>query len=151
MKRVKGLLVVLLCLFLTGCNNEFAQQEYNSAEKIAQTGDRYAKEMSIFGPIEGGYSLTVSKFDGRQTLWSKSLKEAQELEIEFSFSLAAGQAKVVYVDDDGNVTTVLEYLPESGMEDGVIKTVSLQSGKNRLKIVGYDCEDLELKMLFEEP
>lgn len=151
MKRVKGLLVVLLCLFLAGCNNEFAEQEYNSIEKIAQTEDRYAKEMSVFNTIEGGYLLTVSKFDGRQTLWTKSLKEAQELEIEFHFSLAAGQAKVVHIDEEGNVATVLEYLPESGMEDGVTKTVSLQKGKNRLKIVGYDCEDLELQMLFEEP
>lgn len=144
-------MIILLCLILTGCNNEFAELEYNSAEKIAQTGDRYAKEMSMFGPMEGGYSLTVSRFEGRQTLWSKSLKEAQELEIEFYFSMAAGKAKVVHIDNDGNVTTVIEYLQENAMEEGVTKTVSLKSGKNRLKIVGYDCEDLELKMLFEEP
>ena len=28
------------------------------------------KESSVFNPIDGGYSLVVSKFDGRQTLWT---------------------------------------------------------------------------------
>ncbi|MBQ8823336.1 MAG: hypothetical protein IJZ82_11890 [Lachnospiraceae bacterium] len=151
MRKFKGLLLILLCLFLAGCNNEFAKQEYDSAEKIAQEGDRYAKEMSVFNPIEGGYSLTVSKFDGRETLWTKNLKEAQDVEIDFLFSLSAGQAKLVHVDADGNVTTVLECSPETSAEELVTKTVSLKSGKNRLKIVGYDCEEVELQMLFEEP
>ncbi len=151
MKKCKGLLVVLLCLLLSGCNNEFARQEYDLAEKIAQTGDRYAKESSVFNPIDGGYSLTVSKFDGRQTLWSKTIKEEQDIEIDFMFTLSAGQAKVVHIDADGNVTTVLECVPEASTEELVTKTVSLKSGKNRLKIVGYDCEDVELQMLFEEP
>ncbi len=28
--------------------------------------------------------------------------------------------------------------------------VVMQKGKNRIKIVGYDCKDLELKMVFDE-
>lgn len=151
MKRVLAILSVLVCLLMAGCSNEFAEKEYDSDEKISKTEDRYAKEISIFNPIDGGYSLTVSKFDGRETLWSDIIREKQDMEIEFSFTLSKGQAKIVHVDEEGNVTTVIECSPETSTEGFVTKKVSLKSGKNRLKIVGYDCEDVELKMLFTEP
>lgn len=149
MKKMRCLLVVLLCLFMTGCSNEFAKQQYDSTDKIVQMTDRYAKSNSVFNPIDGGYKLTVSKFDGRQTLWTDTLEEEQDIEIDFDFSLSAGKAKVVHIDAEGNVTTVIECVPETSTDGVVTKTVSLKSGKNRLKIVGYDCEDVELKMLFE--
>ena len=149
MKKLKLLLLVVFCCCLMGCNNEFAKEEYDNAEKIAASGDRYAKEMSVFNTIDGWYSLTVSKFNGRETLWTKTLEEEQEVAIDFSFVLSAGQAKVVHIDADDNVTTVIECMPETSTEEYVTKTVTMKKGKNRLKIVGYDCEDLELKMLFE--
>ena len=74
MKKSMILVVVSLCLIMTACSNEFAKQEYDFVDKIVQQEDRYAKETSIFNPIEGGYSLTVSKFDGRETLWSTVLE-----------------------------------------------------------------------------
>lgn len=151
LKRIGTLCLVFLLLLFTGCGNEFAKEEYDSAEKIAQAGDRYAKEVSVFNPIEGGYSLTVSKFDGRETLWTETVKEEQDIAIDFSFSLSKGQAKVVHIDADGNVTTIIECSPETVTDGFVTKTVSLKSGKNRLKIVGYDCEDVELTMLFAIP
>ena len=151
MKKILCVLMVLSCLFVEGCENEFAYREYNSSEKIAQEADRYAKVGSIFNPIEGGYSLTVSKFDGRETVWSGKVKESREIEIDFYFTLSAGQAKVVHVDAEGNVITIMECVPETVTDDVVTKKVILTSGENRLKIVGYDCEDVELKILFEEP
>lgn len=151
MKKCKFLFFVLICLFLIGCSNEFAKEDYNSDKKIAQKEDRYAKESSVFNPIDGGYSLMVSKFDGYETLWSKNVKEEKTIEIDFSFSLSKGQAKIVHIDEDDNVTTVMECMPEDVTDEIVTKIVSLKKGKNRLKIVGYDCEDVDLKMLFEEP
>lgn len=148
MKRRIILCISLLCLFLTACSNEFARREYDADEKIAQAGDRYAKQLSVFNPIDGGYSLTAAKFDGRETLWTESVEEDQEIEIDVSFQLTNGKAKLVHVDSDGNVTTVIECLPETSTDGFVTKTVSLKSGKNRLKIVGYDCEDVDLKILF---
>ena len=150
MKKSMILVVVSLCLIMTACSNEFAKQEYDFVYKIVQQEDRYAKETSIFNPIEGGYSLTVSKFDGRETLWSTVLEEDQSMEIDFSFSISEGQAKIVHIDTAGNVTTIIECLPETSTDGFVTKTIALKSGENRLKIVGYDCEDVDLKMLFEE-
>lgn len=148
MKKYLFMLFISLCLFMTGCGNEFAKQEYDSNEKISKVEDRYAKENSVFNPIDGGYVLTVSKFDGRETLWTDIVEENQNIEIDFSFSLSEGKAKIVHIDADGNVTTVIECLPETSTDGFVTKTISLKKGENRLKIVGYDCKDVDLKMLF---
>ena len=153
----QNIIIVLICLIvcvtigLTGCGNEFAKQEYNDAEKIAQIEDRYAKDNSFSNHIDGGYTLTVSKFNGRQTLWSKTLEKSAEIEIQFDFSISSGSAKIVYIDCNNNVTVLIECSQNDSNEQTATKTVSLTSGLNRLKIVGYDCKDIDLKILFDEP
>ncbi len=154
MKKKKIVLITvtaLFCLLLAGCSNGFARQQYNSTDQISRSEDNYAKKDSVFNPIDGGYSLIVSEFDGRETLWSRILKEEQSIAIDFSIILSKGQMKIVHVDADANVTTLIECSPDNSTEGFETKTVTLKKGQNRLKIVGYDCEGLELKMLFEEP
>ena len=149
LKKLKYVLLVILCLCLTGCYNEYAETEYEDTEKIAATGDRYSKEISVFNHVNGEYILTVSKFDGRETLWTKSYKEASEVMLEVSLVLSEGQAKLVHIDEEDNVTTIVECTPENCAEEAVTVPVAIKKGKNRLKIVGYDCKDLELKMVFD--
>ena len=155
MKKI--VIIVLICLIicvtigLTGCGNNFAKQEYNDAEKIVQVDDRYAKDNSVFNPIDGGYSLTVSKFNGRQTLWNKTLEKSSEIEMQLDLGISSGSAKVVYIDCNNNVTVLIECSQNGSNEQTATKTVSLTSGSNRLKIVGYDCKDIDLKILFDEP
>ena len=150
MRKLKIILFCLLCLFMTACSNQFAKEEYDFDEKIVQDTDHYAKEVSVANSINGEYSLTVSKFNGRETLWKETIKEDKDIEIDFDFSLSKGLAKIVYIDSEDNVTTVIECLPDTSTDGFVTKTLSLKSGKNRLKIVGYDCEDIDLKMVFSE-
>jgi len=80
-RKLKMILLCLLCLLVTACSNQFAKQEYDSDEKIAQDTDRYAKENSVANSVNGEYSLTVSKFNGRQTLWKETIKENKDIEI----------------------------------------------------------------------
>lgn len=148
MKKLRFILIGLLCLLMTACSNEFAKREYDSDEKIAQTADRYAKEASVGNSTDQKYSLRVAKFNGRETLWEETSKENQDVEIDFSLSISNGQAKIVHIDKDDNVTTVIECSPDTSTDGFVKKTVSLKSGKNRLKIVGYDCEDIDLKIQY---
>lgn len=148
MKKVMSvLLVVFMCVALAGCSNEFAEREYNSDNKIAQSEDRYAKQCSVFNPIDGGYSLVVSKFDGRETLWTESVDADKEIEIEIKLTLSEGTVKIVHVDEEGNITTIIECTSDSATDEYISKTVSLKEGRNRIKIVGYDCEDIDLELL----
>lgn len=133
---------------MMACNNEFARQEYNSNEKISLINDHYAKEFSVFNSTNEEISLTVSKFNGRETLWTKKLEKNEYMEINISFHLSKGQAKIVHIDNDNNVTTVLECAPDTSTDGFVTKTIPLKSGQNRLKIVGYDCENIDLNIQF---
>lgn len=148
MKKVTLLIMLCACLLFTGCNNSFAKREYNSNEKIAESEDRYAKESSVFNPIEGGYFLQAHKFDGRETLWSETLDKNKDIEVEIRLGLSEGSAKIVHVDENGNVATLAECTPPEAMTDiEISKTVSLTSGLNKIKIVGKDCVDLDLEIL----
>ena len=144
-------LIMCVTIGLAGCGNEFAKREYNDAEKIVRIEDRYTKENSVFNSIDGGYSLTVSKFDGRQTLWKKILERNADSEIQIDLKISRGNAKVVYIDADNNITVLLECSQNDPNEQKATKTVSLTNGLNRLKIVGYDCKDIDLIILFDEP
>ena len=77
--------------------------------------------------------------------------ENRSVEINVSLSLSKGQVKIVHIDKDGNVTTVIECTPDTSTDGFVTETVSLKNGKNRFKIVGYDCEDIDLKIEYAEP
>ena len=147
--KIRRVLALLFVFSLIGCSNTYAKEEYDSLEKLASQGDRYSKEESVFNPIDGGYSFTVSKFDGRQTLFTWNLSEDMELSMEILCSLTEGTGKLVHVDADGNVTTLVECNEETSA--AVIKTISLKQGRNDIKFVGYDCKNVDLKMYFEEP
>lgn len=147
MKKAAILLTFCICLLLTGCSNSFAKRDYDSKEKIVADTDRYAKKNSVFNPIEGGYSLVVHEFDGRETLWKKFFDEVKDIEIEVHLSISEGSAKVVHVDGDGNVSTITECTPETAMEADITQTLSLTGGRNRIKIVGKGCVDLDVEIL----
>lgn len=150
MKKLKIMAISLLFLLMMACSNEFARQEYNSNEKISLMNDRYAKEFSVFNSTNEEVSLTISKFNGRETLWTRKLETNQDMEMSFSFHLSKGQAKIVHIDNDNNVTTVIECVPDTSTDGFITKTVSLKSGQNRLKIVGYDCENIDLNIQFSK-
>lgn len=146
MRKPCIIVFVLLCLLMTACGNEFARTEYDSDEKISESADRYTKEVSVGNSTNQNYSLTVKKFNGRETIWKKTLKENQNVEINISFRLSNGRAKIVHIDEDDNITTVIECSPDTSTDGFVTETLSLKSGKNQLKLVGYDCENIDLKI-----
>lgn len=150
-KSILFSLILCVAISFTGCGNEFAQQEYNDDEKIVQIADRYSKSNSVFNPIEGGYSLTASQFDGRETLWEKTLEDNAEIKIQIDLNITSGNAKVVFIDSNNDITVLIERLQNNSNELTATKIVSLTNGLNRLKIVGYDCKAIDLKILFDEP
>ena len=88
----------------------------------------------------------MKKFDGRQTLWTKTLEDDEEINIKIKLSLSEGTAKIVHVDGDGHVTTIIECTPDDCVEDDIVKTVSLKRGLNKIKIIGYGCKNIDLEL-----
>lgn len=144
------LILGTMILGITGCSTEFAKEEYNDAEKIVQTGDHSVESNSSFKSVNGSYSYTASKFNGRQTLWKKSLNKSVDVEIQYELSISSGYAKIVYIDCDNNIIVLVECSQDDSTKQSGTKTISFTSGQNQLKIVGYDCENLSLKLYFQE-
>lgn len=150
-KKMATILCVCFCLLFGGCNNEYAKTEYESLEKIASEGDRYSKNSSVFNPVEKGYRLTCSKFDGRETLWAQNLENAKIMKLDILLTLSGGEAKLVHVDNKGNVSTLLECDSNTESDDYISVSVTMPDGNNKLKLVGYDCKNLTCEFLFAKP
>ncbi len=143
MKRFLAVLLAL-CVLATGCSNEFAVEQYDISEKIAQS-DQYAKSMSVHNSDGSGFDFSAGSFDGRETLWTEYADEAKSIAVEISFSLSEGKAKLVHIDSSGNVTTLIECEPETSADGARTMTIALKEGSNRFKLVGYGCKELDVK------
>lgn len=142
MKKIAVLLCIMLCLFLTGCDNSFAREEYNDNKKIA-AGDHYTAVKSVIRDMNDGCSFKAEKFDGRETLWTYTAKSEELVGVSVSLHNAEGSAKVVFIDAQNNVETLAEFSGEELIEQEY-KEVTLTKGTNKFKIVGYDCQHVEL-------
>ncbi len=129
MKKINQIFIIaILSISILGCNNAFAKEEYDSDSKIASSSDRYSKVSSIFNTYDDECVLTVDKFEGRETIWSDIVKEESKKEFRISFSLTAGKAKIVHIDKDDHVTTLLECTAETTTNGFVTKNVTLKKG-----------------------
>ena len=54
------------------------------------------------------------------------------------------------IDEDGNVSTVVECTPDSKVNELTTYSIQLKEGKNRLKFVGYDCKNVTFYMEIKE-
>ena len=70
------------------------------------------------------------------------------LEFSFSLSIESGQAKLVHIDGQDNITTIVECGSDNILEDSVTRTIRFNEGENCFKIVGCGCEDAELEIEF---
>lgn len=133
-------------MLVTGCSNEFAKTQYDSNDKIAEKSDRYLKSYSSTNSVGDSVTFTAGDFDGRETLWSRKYSEDQEVNVKITFTIASGKAKLVHIDDDANVSTIVECTSDSTVDEATTYIVTMKEGKNRFKLVGYDCEDVDLYM-----
>lgn len=141
MKKFALVLIAAMCLTLAGCGNEFAKEEYEQASMIA-ADDRYAETGFDLTTTDNGFKVKAKKFDGRDTLWTITEETGCDVAAQVWFSLSEGKAKLVLVDDNGDVFTVAE---ATGKEDMLKKTmIYINKGENRFKLVGYDCKNVEI-------
>lgn len=100
--------------------------------------------------MKESYRLTASRFDGRETLWTQHLAEGETVQLKVRLTLAKGQAKLVHVDEEGRITTLLECTAETDKDEYITLSLSMPKGKNKLKLVGYDCKNLTCEFIFPE-
>ena len=97
----------------------------------------------------GGATCSASKFDGRYTVWTYTSTEDMSIAVSVSVGMSKGTAKVVHVDGSGKVTRLAACESSGGekSQSSADTVVRLTKGENRIKLVGYDCEDIEMSYL----
>lgn len=146
MKKIIVTLILLLGVLLTGCSNGFAKSEYDNNELIAEDTDRYAKSVSVLNVVGNSIKFTVGNFDGRQRLWSENYDSDSNVLISLKFTLGSGTAKIVHIDSDNNVKVIAECDGGETNDDIATYNVAMSKGENRIKIVGYECKELNIDM-----
>lgn len=155
MKKIFVIMIAALCMFLTGCNNQFARDEYDDSEKIVSSSDRYAKTKSVINTNDDGFTLEIGGFDGRETVWEYTAGDDGELSFSAYLELSEGNVKLVFVDAEDNITTVAE-VPESQTRMDPVgvfldeAAVNVKEGTNRFKLVGYGAKDVKAKLSTEK-
>lgn len=147
MKHLKILLaltMICVCLSLAACGFDFSEEDYDSAAKIAN-GNKYQKTMAVKNMIGNSCEFSAGTMKGWDTVWSKSNLSSGEITVAVTLSVAEGKAKVVFIDADDKVRTLVECTADSA-SDHATQTLSVKSGNNRIKIVALDCKDLTMKL-----
>ena len=150
--KMRRVIIVAVLLFvvasLPGCGDLNATYDDNAA--IASSGDSSSARAST--SIIIGHSLSVTAtMTGSRTIWSYNALSDVDITVSYSLSVTdGGKAKLVLITPDDEVITLVENADKTQTGDLQSKTVSLQAGKNRIKIVGYDSPRFDLKLSVEE-
>lgn len=146
MKKIVVTLILLLGVLLTSCSNEFAKSEYGNNKLIAETMDRYSKSMAVMNYYDDHLTFTAGSFDGRQKLWSESYDSDRNVLISLKLTLESGMAKIVHIDSDNNVKVIAECDGGKANDEPIVYNIAMSKGENRIKIVGYECKELNVDM-----
>lgn len=155
MKKTILLFILAVCMLLSGCGSEFAKgakEGYNDDQRIAETEFSELTNVKT-SESNAGCTFKASKLQGWTTVWKYSADEDKAVSANVSLSLEIGTAKVVHIDGSGKVTKLMEF--ESASSETVMgkgsadRLIKLTKGENTLKIVGFDCKDVEMAVVFK--
>lgn len=150
MKRVTRKLIAILMagvlmLGIAGCDAT-TNVDYNDAKTLAKSGDTYSRVNYSQTEKQGQISLSGEKFAGMDTLWKYRADEGEEAGLSYTLGVGKGKVKLVFINPDGEVITLVECQSEDGQ--GTSKSgecpLPIREGENRIKLVGEDnSEDVE--------
>lgn len=138
-KGMAFLALLFLAFGMAGCDVT-TDVDYNDAKTLAKSGDTYSRVN--YSQTKNAKRVTVSgeKFAGMDTLWRYQADEGEEAGLSFTLGVEKGKVKLVFINPDGEVITLVECQPEDGQ--GVTKSgevpLKMQKGENRIKLVGED-------------
>ena len=79
-------------------------------------------------------------------MWSKSYDSDRNILVSLKLTLESGTAKIVHIDSDNNVEVIAECDGGKINYDSVVYNILMSKGENRIKIVGYECKELNIDM-----
>lgn len=153
MKKTIIFISILTVIMFNGCslnyeislNSNYINSLYSDEDKIESKSNSY---------ILNDFDQTISdkeytgqiNFEGMDTIWEFESESECEVEISYSLSVTNGAAKLVLIKPDGNLETIVESSEEVAEDDITSTTLSLNKGEYRIKLVGRDMSEINLKL-----
>ena len=120
-------LLLLTAISFAGCSTDFAKKEYDSDTAIASSNHNI-KIGATWINKDNSSIYTAKKFDGRDTCMKKSFSADKEVSVKISLNLTNGKAKVVYINNNKDVTTLIECAPDTSLDNSVTQSVNIKKG-----------------------
>lgn len=144
MKKFFFILSILTFTFiLSGCSNDYVKKLYSNESKIVSSANSF--NLSIDSQKLSDNNFTGSfTLDGMDTLWSYDAPEDLSINLTTTLLLHNGASKLVLIDGNKKVQTLIEKKGENKKEVSEIIRLDLKKGENRIKILAKDNAKIDL-------
>lgn len=137
-KILSILLFAIVTLMICGCGYDM-YEIYSTDADIAQENDTFDLNDSSQN-IDGNNYFGEYKLDGYGLIWNYISDEEKDIKAKYYLNVKNGKAKIVFIDDNDNVTTLVENTNESEYIGNASLNINIKKGLNRIKVVGYKAE-----------
>lgn len=148
MKKTSLLLIsIILLSFIFLFNWWQPNNFYNASNELISSSDKWSAKHLNQSISENTYKGTCS-FNGYGTIWSYNCDEDKVITAPYSLNVKSGQAKLILITEDNEVSTIVENTANAEITEGKLN-IHVKKGDNRIKFVGSDA-DAELELTIEE-
>lgn len=152
-------LILMLCLIMvtcTGCisiskisndlTGEFdVNSIYSDNEKIAEDHSSYNMFQATQNISNTSYEAAF-ELEGMLKIWEYDAEANEKIDISYMLSTTTGKAKLVLIEPDAEVRTIIEDVSNITQTEMESSTFSLKEGKNIIKLVAYNQANLNFKV-----
>lgn len=127
-----------------------AESVYENEEKLANPYSSYQMERFEQEIDETSISGTYEGLDGMVLLWTFDAPQDMALDVSYLLSVRGGQAKLVVIDPDDKISTLVEYSSQTITTKPVVETLSIKKGLNRIKLAGAEAADITFEVSIDK-
>lgn len=145
-KIILFLLCGALCLPFNACGRSFTYEDYNSEAVLTNNFEKNTMQVAASSALGNKHKFSAKKMSGLTTVVTKNLTAETTATINLSLSVEGGYAKLILLDPNETVTTLLECSKETETLGKLSGEVKLTEGANRFRLVACDAQEIALSL-----
>lgn len=143
MKKIMITGCIISVLAISGCSANM-KSIYSSTNKISSSTNSFNLNDES-QTIDNQSYIGKLEFEGMDTVWTYNAENNEDVELSYLLSVPKGKAKLVLINSNGDIETLIENKDNDEPTDMNSVILSLTEGENRVKLVAQDNAQIELK------
>lgn len=140
-------LLSIFVIFFPSCMDQ--QFLYDKNEEISKTTDSY-NILNSNSSVDNNEYKDSTNLTGYETIWSYDSFKDVDLEISCSFKVENSKAKLVFINQNNEITNLIECSSKSDSKENITLTLPIKEGFNRIKLVGKNRAKIDLTLKIDE-